>query len=263
MRLSLPLLFDVALWLALALVHGVALATGLAVFDLFGDSLAARVTGALSGFFVYLHVFVLVLGVLKRLVQPSLVEGRTPVGANRAYLAWGLNSVLQGVFLSSPFIGLVQLLFSLRYLHLRLFGMQLSLGSVIGIGSELRQVELIELGEGSTIGLRAVLSCHISENGRVHRQGRIRIGKRSLVGAFSRLAPGVVVGDDALVGTNTTLSEDVIVGDRARIGAHCFVRRGVRIGEGARIESGAVISADVAEGAYVRAASSLAEQVAA
>lgn len=254
MRIALPLLFDALTWVAFLLVHGLALAAGLVVADAFSGPLALRLLGILLGFFVYLHVFVLTLGVLKRVVQPGLEEGRSPVGANRAYIAWGLNSVVQAVYLSSPFATLIQLLFSLRFLHLRLFGMKVKFGSIVGVGSQLRQLELIELGEGSTIGLAATLSCHVSEDGKSHRQGRIRIGQRSLIGAYTRIGPGVVVGDDALVGANTSLSEDVIVGDGARIGADCFVQRGVRIGRGARVASGSVVVRDVPEGARVRAA---------
>lgn len=260
MRRALPILFDAILAVAFVTVHGSAIAlTALLTRPLFGDGVVRNGFAFAFAVLVYLHLFVLVLGVTKRLVQPRLEEGTGAVGANRAYIAWGLNSVFQGLFLSHPLRTLIELSFTLRHAYLRLFGMQIGFGTVVGLRAELRQVELISVGEGSTIGLAAVMSCHVNADGKTHRQGRIRVGNRSLVGAFSNLAPGVVVGDDCVVGYGSSISEDVVIEDGVVIGAQCVVRRGVRVGKGARIDTGVTVSSDVPAGMRVRLAPPIVE----
>lgn len=253
MRRALPLLFDAILWLAFVVVHGTAIAlTAFITAPIFEGGIAQRAFAVAIALILYLHLFVLVLGLTRRLVQPRLHEGKGVVGANRAYIAWGLNSVFQGLYLGHPLRTLIELSFTLRHLHLRLSGMTIGFGTIVGVRAELRQLELIEVGDGSTVGLGAVMSCHITADGKSHRQARIRVGRRSLVGAFSSLAPGVVVGDGVIVGYGSSLSEDVVVEDGAILGGHCIVRRGVRIGRDARIDTGVVVNADVPPGARVR-----------
>lgn len=252
MSRSLALVFDALYWLFLALVYGLALVAALAVFGaLDGPSLVTRAFAIVAAYVVFLHAFVIALGLVKRLVQPRLTAGTSSVGANKHFIAWGLASIFQGIFLASPFRDQVHFLFWLRYVHYRLHGMSLHLGDVIGTSVEIRQAELITLEKGVTVGIGASLTCHLNPDGTSHVQRPIHIGEGTLLGAHSATGPGVRVGRRCVLGYRSVLSVGVTVEDGARIGAQCFVQSGVRIGENARVDHGAIVLADVPANARV------------
>ncbi|MFO0696323.1 MAG: DapH/DapD/GlmU-related protein [Polyangiales bacterium] len=250
MNKALPIVFDVLYWLFFVVVYTAAGAAGLGVASaLWGSSLGAHAFAIALGWIVFLHAFVVVLGLLRLLVQPALEEGVSPIGANKGYVAWGFHSVFQGLYLAAPFREQIHFLFTLRYLHYRLSGMKLHLSNVIGTGAELRQVELIEIGEKTVIGIRAAMSCHLNADGKSHRQARIRVGRESLIGALAQIGPGVTIGDRCVIGASSTISPDVRIGNDVKMGPGCIVRSGLTVGDGARLAAGSIVVSDVPAGA--------------
>jgi acetyltransferase-like isoleucine patch superfamily enzyme len=236
------LLFDALFWIAWALVHGTAAAAGVWVAAAAWGAHPAQQAGALVlGYLVFLHAFVLVAGGLRRALQPRLVEGATPIGLNRMYVAWGVQSVFQGVFTTSFVARQVHILFYLRWLYYRLMGMRLSLSTLIGTQAVIRQAELIELGERVIVGEDSLLVPHLSPDGRTHVQRGIRVGARSVVGGRASLGPGTRVGEDSVVGAHSLLTVDCSIGDRVRIGPAVVLLPGVSVGDGARVLAGAVV----------------------
>jgi acetyltransferase-like isoleucine patch superfamily enzyme len=200
------------------------------------------------GYAAFLHAFVLVLGCLKRVFQPKLRPSHSEVGGNRGFVAWGLNSVFQGVFLSSFVHDQVHFVFWLRFLYYRLMGMRLHPGVILGTGAVLRQVELIELGRGSVIGIGATLSCHVNRDGGTHYQAPVRVGARSLIGTLAAVGPGCTIGEGCVVGARATLPMGVTVGDGASVGPSVVVKPNTTIGAGARVLSCSLVLADVPAG---------------
>src|SRR5688572_5609274 len=138
---ALPLLFDLLYWVLWTVVYTAAGAAAVSVADLlWGPTVLERAFALVVGYLTFLHAFVLVLGVLKRLFQPRLDAGKTQVGKGRAFMAWGLNSVFQGIFTASFCADQIHMLFWLRYTYYRLMGMTLSPSTIIGTGCSLRQV---------------------------------------------------------------------------------------------------------------------------
>lgn len=249
MGLLLPTLFDALYWLFFVLVYSVSATAGLAVAQaLEGDSLWQTALAGVAGYITFLHAFVVSLVVLKNLVQPRLRVGKSQVGATRGFLAWGLNSVFQGLFISAPFHDQVHFLFWLRFLYYRGMGMRLHPSVVLGTGAVLRQVELIRVGKGSVIGIGASLSCHVNVDGKTHQQAAVSIGERVLIGAHSSIAPGVSVGDGTVVGYRSTLSVGVSIDPGAVLGAEVFVKNNVHIGAGAVVARRSVVTCDVPAG---------------
>ena len=246
---ALPLLFDALYWVFWTVTYTASGAVAFTVADaLWGPSALERAFALTLGYLTFLHAFVLVLGMLKRLVQPKLRAGTSHVGKNTQFLAWGLNSIFQGIFTASFCANQIHLLFWLRYLHYRLMGMRFYPSTIIGTGSELRQVEMISLGRGVTIGMNVKLSCHLNPDGKSHVQTPISIGEGSLIGTECRIGPGSNIGKRCVVGANSSLTLNVVLEDGVRIGAHTLIRPNVRIGAGARVLSGSVVDADVAPG---------------
>ena len=122
---ALPLLFDALYWVFWTVTYTASGAVAFTVADaLWGPSALERAFALTLGYLTFLHAFVLVLGMLKRLVQPKLRAGTSHVGKNTQFLAWGLNSIFQGIFTASFCANQIHLLFWLRYLHYRLMGMR-------------------------------------------------------------------------------------------------------------------------------------------
>jgi acetyltransferase-like isoleucine patch superfamily enzyme len=235
-------IFDALFWVVWIAVHGASAAAALATGDaLWGPHLAQRAGALVAGYVVYLHVFVLVAGGLRRVVQPPLEEGTTPIGLNRMYVAWGIQSVFQGVFTTSIFARQVHILFYLRWVYYRMMGMELSLSTLIGTQAVIRQAELIRLGPHTIVGEDSLLVPHLSPDGKSHIQRGIRVGARSVVGGRAAIGPGVTIGDGSVVGIGAVLSLDCKLGDGVRVGPTALLMPGVIVGDGARILPGAVV----------------------
>jgi acetyltransferase-like isoleucine patch superfamily enzyme len=235
-------LFDALFWIVWLVVHGASAAAALLCGDaLWGPHLAQRAAAVALGYVVYLHAFVIVLGGLRRLCQPRLREGATPIGLNRMYVGWGIQSVFQGVFTTSIFARQVHILFYLRWLYYRLMGMELSLSTLIGTQAVIRQAELVRLGPRVIVGEDSALMPHLSPDGKTHLQRGIRLGARSVLGGRAVLGPGVEIGEDSVVGIGAVLSLDVKLGDRVRVGPRALLVPGVVVGDGAKILPGAIV----------------------
>jgi acetyltransferase-like isoleucine patch superfamily enzyme len=235
-------LFDALFWIVWAIVHAAAAAAALAVGDaLWGPHLLQKATACVVGYLVFVHTFVLVIGGLRCLVQPRLKEGITPIGLNREYVAWGIQSVFQGVFTTSIFARQIHILFYLRWLYYRLMGMRLSLSTLIGTQATIRQAELIELGPKSIVGEGAFLVPHLSPDGKNHMHGRICLGERSVIGGRASVAPGAHIGDRSVLGACSVLGMNAQVGDDVRIGPNVLIMPNVVIGHGAKITAGSVV----------------------
>lgn len=68
--------------------------------------------------------------------------------------------------------------------------------------------ELIEIGEHAIIGWGTHLFCH-EFDGAKYRLGRIRIGAGAVIGGFSIVRGGVVIGDNAQIASTCIVYKDV------------------------------------------------------
>ncbi|HLW57425.1 MAG TPA: DapH/DapD/GlmU-related protein [Bacteriovoracaceae bacterium] len=235
-------IFDKLFWIFTYVVYGTSLGVTLAFARYFWtDVLYQQVIIILLSYFIFIHAFVLTIGICKRIFQRKLVVGKIPVGLNKDYLAFALNSVFHGIFFTSPVAGQVGIIFYLTALYYRLMGMKIGISNIIGTGTLIRQPELISLGEKTVIGIGSILSCHYSPNGKTHVQGKITVGKHSLIGAYSQLAPDTTVGDNVVIGNRSIIFSDVRIGNNVKIGMGCRIEYGVTIPDNVTIKSYSVI----------------------
>jgi len=114
---------------------------------------------------------------------------------------------------------------AVRRFLLRLTGMKVGRGAAVGLDAQFDIFfpELIELGEDCIIGYRATLLAHefLADE---YRTGRIRVGKRAVVGANSTVLCGLEIGDGAVVGAGSVVAEDVPKG-RMAVGVPAKVKR--------------------------------------
>jgi acetyltransferase-like isoleucine patch superfamily enzyme len=236
MRLLPLILFDALFVLFALLVYGVGAAAALATAKLvWAAALWRQALAVVLGYFAFIHAFILTIAVVRRLVQPKLSTGFCKVSLNKKYVAWGLNSIFQGLFTTSFFDRQVHIVFYLRYLYYRAMGMKLPYNAVIGTRAVIRQAELIELGDAVVLGEMCGLYGHVSPDGRRHFQGRITIGHRSVVGGYALIGPDVAIGDDTIIGTYAQIAPMVRIGSNVDVGAAAFIPSKTRIPDGVRI----------------------------
>lgn len=238
-------LFDALFWIAWVIVYGVAAAAGLAAGDLvWGPALWQRAAAVVAGYVAFLHAFPLAVGGLRFVAQPRLTEGVTPIGLNRRYVAWGIQSIFQGLFTTSFFASQVHILFYLHWIYYRLMGMKIAPSTLIGTRVIIRQAELVELGEGAILGEDSLLVPHLSPDGKSHIMRAIRVGARAVIGSRAMIGPGVSVGAGSVVGAGSILTLDVKVGAGAKIGPGALLLPGVTVEDNARVPAGAVLKGE-------------------
>ncbi len=93
---------------------------------------------------------------------------------------------------------------------LRLTGMKLGRKVSIGLFAmfDIFFPELIEIGDGSVIGYNATILAHeflVEE----WRTGRVKIGRRVMIGANSTILPGVIIGDNSKISAMSLVNRDI------------------------------------------------------
>ena len=71
--------------------------------------------------------------------------------------------------------------------------------------------ELIEVGDGTLIGYRALILEHEFLQ-KEWRRGPVKIGKNVAIGAYAIVLPGVTIGDGATIGAGSVVTKDVPAG---------------------------------------------------
>ena len=84
----------------------------------------------------------------------------------------------------------------------RLFGAKLGKG--VAIYARIWDVELMEIGDYTSIGTGCIIGAHAISQGELYRK-RIRIGKNCTIGAATVILPGVTIEDNVIVGSNSVI----------------------------------------------------------
>lgn len=95
----------------------------------------------------------------------------------------------------------------------RALGMRIGDRVAIGLGAmfDIFYPQLVEIGDDTIIGYNATILCHdvLVDS---WRAGRVRIGKRVLIGANCTILPGVTIGDGAVVSAMSLVNKDIPAG---------------------------------------------------
>ena len=89
---------------------------------------------------------------------------------------------------------------------LRLYGLKVGKNVYLSAGTVVDS-HLVEIGDNSFIGLRAIISAHITEN-RVLILSPVKIGKNVTIGGNTVIAPGAEIGDNCIIGINSYVKKD-------------------------------------------------------
>ncbi|MFX1285744.1 MAG: acyltransferase [Promethearchaeota archaeon] len=89
---------------------------------------------------------------------------------------------------------------------LRLYGLKCGKNVYLSSGAVLDS-HLVEIGDNSFVGMRAIISAHINEN-RVLTLNPVKIGKNVTIGGYAIIGPGAVIGDNSTVGVSSFVKKN-------------------------------------------------------
>ncbi|MEM2899982.1 MAG: acyltransferase [Thermoplasmata archaeon] len=78
----------------------------------------------------------------------------------------------------------------------------------LGVGVDIFRPDYIEIGDETIIGFNTVILTHEFLQ-REYRLGRVKIGKRCVIGANSLILAGVEIKDDSVVAAGSLVNKDV------------------------------------------------------
>ncbi len=230
---------------------------------LLAHRLLARLLGAAAAPAIFVVVYVLTASGLARLTLRSIVAGKFArdlghviYGPRRLYaICW------TAICYCSPVYHAVLAVPALKHLTFRLFGYRGSTTFTTYPDTWLRDLPLLDVGEGAYLSNRATISPNMClQNGKI-LIAPVTIGAGAMVGHGTLVAPGVMmgakseigvagkvgigvrIGEHARIGHSVTLDHKSVIGSRCEIGTRAYIGRNTVVGDGLFIPPGAVIPA--------------------
>ncbi|MCK4847673.1 MAG: hypothetical protein KAT16_01470 [Candidatus Heimdallarchaeota archaeon] len=90
----------------------------------------------------------------------------------------------------------------------KLFGAKLGKGAAIY--TRIWDVELMDIGDNTSIGTGCIIGAHAISQGELFRK-RITIGKNCTIGAGTIMLPGVTINDNVIVASNSVISANRVL----------------------------------------------------
>ncbi len=142
--------------------------------------------------------------IICRIFLPEIKPGTYPHNSDQALL-YGVAIVSPGIFKSMlkafSFIPHIYSMFLGKFLSL--YGLKVGKNVYLSAGTMIDS-HLVSLGNNCFIGLRAIISAHVTEN-RFLTITPVKIGNNVTIGGNTIIAPGSEIGDNAIVGVNSVV----------------------------------------------------------
>jgi UDP-3-O-[3-hydroxymyristoyl] glucosamine N-acyltransferase len=157
------------------------------------------------------------------------------------------------VFYCKPVYSICLGIPALRTMLFRLFGYRGSMDFTIYPDTWIRDLPMLDFGEGAYIGNRATLGTNMVLTNGMIVVGRITVENRAVVGHLAQVALGATirsgseigvgagVGVGARVGRNVVVQPNVTVHHYARIGDDAVIGSTAYVGVRARVPAGAIV----------------------
>ena len=138
---------------------------------------------------------------------PKIKPGKYYHGSDEAQL-YGVAIVSPGVFKSMlkafSFIPHLYSMFLAK--SLSLYGLNVGKNVYLSAGTMVDS-HLVSIGDNCFIGLRAIVSAHVTEN-RYLTIAPVKIGNNVTIGGNTIIAPGVEIGDNSIIGANSVVKKE-------------------------------------------------------
>lgn len=145
--------------------------------------------------------------IIYRIFLPKVKAGEYPHDSDEGKL-YGVAVVSPGVYKSmlKAFSFIPHMYSMLIGQALRFYGLKIGKGVYISAGC-LIDSHLVEIGSNCFIGVRAIVSAHITEY-RVLKISPVKIGNNVTIGGNTIIAPGAEIGDNCIIGINSYVKKN-------------------------------------------------------
>jgi acetyltransferase-like isoleucine patch superfamily enzyme len=237
---ALNLLFGEMTWvMGLASVLSIATYVTIILYNILIPSLHIVAAVTICSF-AFINAYILVVGLLFRIIVRPLKEGRYKVNSKK-HMMWRLN----WNFYSYVFLFLRQYLFynkTIRFLFFKLLRVNLHYSTYFAETVDMQDANnLLYFGKNAAIGSEVLLSTHLALDAHVHILKKLIVGENTQIQARSCLAPGARIGNNVIIGFGNRVSVDVVIGDHTRTGVDCIFHYGAKIGQNCRIGHGVIV----------------------
>ena len=137
----------------------------------------------------------------------------------------------------------------LRNAVFRLFGYRGALRFTVYPDTWIRDLPLLDIGDGAYLSNRATVGTNIILASRHILVDRVTIGPRATLGHLACIGPGVTVGDRADIGPGALLAPRCVIASDSHVGAGAMIGLGCRVGAETRVAPGCIIEHGVRVGA--------------
>ena len=148
--------------------------------------------------------------IICRFFLPKIEPGKYTHGSDTAYLyavAVVSPSIFKSMLKAYSFVPHLYSLLIGKFLWL--YGLRTGKSVYISSGTILDSY-LVSIGTGSLIGVRAIISAHITERNHLIL-APVTIGKNVTIGGNSIIAPGATIGDNVIIGVNSLVIKDQVI----------------------------------------------------
>lgn len=212
----------------------------------------------------YPALFVIVAATISRPHHKAIVAGKFPRDVDhpiyRARRIYGLCWTC--VYYNKPLYFIVLSIPILRRITFRGFGYRGQLDFTVYPDTWIRDLPLLDLGEGAYLGNRATLGTNMAMSNGTSFVDRITVGAHATIGHLAVLAPGVAIGANAEIGARATIGIRATIGANANVQPCAGINHAARIGARATIGTSSYVGAAaiVDDGAQLAAAASVANR---
>ncbi|MFT7485030.1 MAG: NDP-sugar pyrophosphorylase family protein [Candidatus Paceibacteria bacterium] len=161
------------------------------------------------------------------------------------------------LYYCKPVYHLVLSIPPLKRLVLRLFGYRGSMDFTTYPDTWLRDLPLLQLGDGAYLSNRATIGTNIVMQNGLILVDRVHVGSGAVVGHLAMVGPGCHIGAGAQIGVGAGIGIKSRIGAGAQVGPKANIEHRVSIGQGVKIGAGCFIGsgARIARGVVLPACS--------
>ncbi len=170
---------------------------------------------------------------LTALAMPKLKPGTYPLRDPRVSI-WFIGYIFSRIWNYELIRHPIFAFAFLRIVFFKCLGSKISSDTILSLDSAISDPYLIEIEDGCTVGMGTYLVPHYIAKGNLVLSP-IKIGKNVMVGAWSRIGPGVTIGD------NTSLDVDVSLLPHVSIPKDCKIQIGAILDRSVPLTEGCII----------------------
>jgi carbonic anhydrase/acetyltransferase-like protein (isoleucine patch superfamily) len=185
----------------------------------------------------YLVLFPVLCGAFSKLYASKVVPGKFPrVMSDPAYRARRMYGFFwSALYYNTPVLYFILQIEALKSFILRLFSYKGSTNVTIYPDSWIRDLPLLNFGDGVYISNKATLGTNLVLSTGEILVDRLQFGEKTIIGHLAIVGLGTKIGECSEIGIGVAIGLRCALGNQVRIAPTCAINHGVAIGSGTQI----------------------------